>query len=308
MRPQESPGFREHRARLAYERVALEEMPFHVNLFGHPPRVSANLESTAHLASPPTKTRRVNVLDGGTCWLPHEHALSPQELSEMRVTDAHAIESFDKTITGLLLLATLFAILNAVFIIESCRNLKPDQAAITNDLLRVMIYNQNNPNNTKPYEETIFVLDRTDCASIFFLVWSLLFCVTAATLGLLCKQWLNHFRRRKRWYCDSDDDANREWLPQMGRRVDSMVERITLLLMLSLFLFFLGLVTLLAPLGVDSLWAVLILFIGCNVLIWVWYTLEGVLIHDSPFQTPFTRMFKAFGSYWRRLLSYFLGS
>ncbi|KAG8926944.1 hypothetical protein FRC02_008573 [Tulasnella sp. 418] len=281
----------ERRSKIPTDCTELEEMTYNTILYGAPTDAA---DSDSRPLSP-TSNQRANTVDASDIfWIPHKRSDTSFDSVDRRDMDLQAVSSLVRMANSLLLLTGLFTFINIAFIITCYRSIKKGQA---NELLHEMIKSQFNATSLPSVVPTKVHVHRNEAATIFFLICSILLCATCATLGFICKQWLNDISSKKRRYKLSDEDADEEWLPRVGRRVDLVLEIITTLLMISMLPFFIGLMAFFSPLDIPAVCALLSIFIFCNAFIWLWYTFDGVVRRDSPFQTPVTQLIQLLRSH-----------
>ncbi|KAG8939241.1 hypothetical protein FRC03_006421 [Tulasnella sp. 419] len=264
-----------------------DSLPALVEDLSIPPTIKRARRAKKHIKShwsknPPKLIPTIN--DHSQLWSTHD------KVSRAFARNSELVEGWNKSLDVLLVFAGLFSAINTAFIMESYKDLQPNPADITNDLLRILIsHNLNNltisPEESRPRSRNSAAVHIN---SIFF--FSLSLSLSAAFGAVTVRQWLTEYsndgaiiaphmkgRRRQARY-----QGLKTWNLQL------VIEFLPMLLQFSLLLFLIGVV--------DFLWewdrkvATLQLFLLCAGLTVYGVTVViGIGVPSSPFQTPVTR-------------------
>ncbi|KAG8914705.1 hypothetical protein FRC02_004877 [Tulasnella sp. 418] len=204
--------------------------------------------------------------------------------------DRELISGWNKSLDSLLIFAGLFSAINTAFIMESYKDLQPNPADTTNELLRLFISHRSDNLTLSPEElqPRIHNPSSVHITSIFFCSLSL--SLSAAFGAVTAKQWLTEYtnvgamtalhkqgRKRQEKY-----KGLKSWHLRL------VIAALPMLLQFSLLLFLIGVV--------DFLWewdrrvAALQLALSCAGLTVYCVTIViGIRDPSSPFQTPVSR-------------------
>lgn len=177
----------------------------------------------------------------------------------------------------------------ANFTLESYRNLQPDSAMQTVQLLERLVNRTEGSTSTEPIPPSTFTPSLPALFVNIFWFLSLLFTLSTASLGVFIKQWL---QRYSDWQCTSSQERLRvrhvRYRGLIRFRILQLTEVLPLLLQTALMCFLVGLVCFMLPinlivgwtiLSVVMIWAILLLFI-CIV---------PFVAHDCPYRISFIR-------------------
>ncbi|KAG8924587.1 hypothetical protein FRC02_010338 [Tulasnella sp. 418] len=212
--------------------------------------------------------------------------------------DAEMVKGLSDDLNTLLIFAGLFSAVNTAFIIESMDYLRPDNAEITNDLLRTLILNLHDPSTFTPtkFQSSSPFVATHQAVRINALFFASLCCSLFTAFGaVLGRHWLNHY----------ENDGLPRPLPELCRErqmklmgferwhFQGVLETLPNLLQLSLFFFLLGLI--------DWAWStnkvvagVIIGFACLTVLFYAITTTISVYDPGSPFTNGFARYIRHF--------------
>ncbi|KAG8937363.1 hypothetical protein FRC03_008214, partial [Tulasnella sp. 419] len=243
--------------------------------------------------NPPNLIPTIN--DHAQFWTAHDR------VSKDFARSSELIQGWNKSLD--ILLAGLFSAINTAFIMESYKDLQPNPAEITNDLLRVLISHRgsNLTHTAAELQPGSHNSSAVHINSIFFSSLSL--SLSAAFGAVTVKQWLaEHMevdsgaalhklcRRRQEKIKGLD-----RWYLQL------VIELLPLLLQFSLLLFLIGVVDFLWKL--DRKVATLQLSLLCAGLVVYCITIViGIRDPSSPFQTPVSRYVRLYYSKMSRTL------
>ncbi|KAK7014457.1 hypothetical protein VNI00_019351 [Paramarasmius palmivorus] len=167
-------------------------------------------------------------------------------LKKVEKYDEELVKGWRDDIDTLLVFAGLFSAVVTAFLIESYQKLEEDPADQTVALLKQLVSSQHNvsyvPEPIPPFQPNASTI-RINC----FWLLSLIFSLTSALFGLLCKQWVREFQR------DTPTSTPAEALALRQLRRDSFekwnvpafLAALPILLEIALILFFVGILDLL---------------------------------------------------------------
>ncbi|KAJ7467692.1 hypothetical protein FB451DRAFT_395660 [Mycena latifolia] len=213
-------------------------------------------------------------------------------ISEAEKYDKALVEGWKSDMEGLLIFAGLFSASLTAFLIESYKTLTPDQGAITIALLEQISRQLDQSSNAKPAASAPFTASPASlaCNTLWFL--SLGLSLSCALIATLVEQWSRDFIQRTEMRPSPIIRARIFSYLYFGMQrfgMHTMVEFIPLLLHVSLFLFFAGLVAFLFPVNlvVMGVAAVLLGFISATYL---YLTVLPIISSDSPYRTPLSNV------------------
>ncbi|KAG8941901.1 hypothetical protein FRC03_003862, partial [Tulasnella sp. 419] len=204
--------------------------------------------------------------------------------------DRELIEGWNKSLDSLLIFAGLFSAINTAFIMESYKDLQPNPADTTNELLRLFISHRSDNLTLSPEELKPGSHNPSAVHINSFFFSSLSLSLSAAFGAVTAKQWLTEYtnvgamtalhkqgRKRQEKY-----QGLKTWHLRL------VIAVLPMLLQFSLLLFLIGVV--------DFLWewdrrvATLQLALSCAGLAVYGFTIFiGIRYPSSPFQTPVSR-------------------
>ncbi|KAK7017076.1 hypothetical protein VNI00_018706 [Paramarasmius palmivorus] len=111
-------------------------------------------------------------------------------LSVVGKFDEELVKGWRDDIDTLLVFAGLFSAVVTAFLIESYQKLEQDPADETVALLKQLVSSQHNASYIPPFQPDASTI-RINCLWLLSLIFSL----TSALFGLLCKQWVREFQR-----------------------------------------------------------------------------------------------------------------
>ncbi|KAK7014454.1 hypothetical protein VNI00_019348, partial [Paramarasmius palmivorus] len=161
--------------------------------------------------------------------------------------DEELVKGWREDIDTLLVFAGLFSAVVTAFLIESYQQLEEDPADKTNTLLEQLIYVQLNASHCCAPQVVKFTPNASTIRVNCFWFLSLVFSLTAALFGLLCKQWIREHQRDP--FTQSPEEALA--LRQLRRdslekwKVFAFLSALPILLEVALILFFMGILDLL---------------------------------------------------------------
>ncbi|KAK7017013.1 hypothetical protein VNI00_018762 [Paramarasmius palmivorus] len=169
-------------------------------------------------------------------------------LSDVAKFDEDLVKGWRDDIETLLVFAGLFSAVVTAFLIESYQKLEQDPADKTVLLLEQLVLFQQNASQSLPADPIPpFQPDASTIRINCFWLLSLIFSLTSALFGLLCKQWVREFQR------DTPTSTPAEALALRQLRRDSFekwnvpafLAALPILLEIALILFFVGILDLL---------------------------------------------------------------
>ncbi|KAG8981686.1 hypothetical protein FRB94_008865 [Tulasnella sp. JGI-2019a] len=200
--------------------------------------------------------------------------------------DKEMLASLNANLEGLLIFAGLFSGVNTAFIIVILGALSANPLDQTNHLLQLLVMNVNNSTLSSNDLASVFVPGngavRQNCIFFASLCCSLL----AAASAMLAKQWLREYARIGQTGLLEEQARKRaeKFRGAEQWRLRLVVEALPNLLLISLGLFFAGLV--------DYLWTidrtvalVVLAFTGVGLVFYGFTVIVGVVYTASPFQT-----------------------
>ncbi|KAJ7616151.1 hypothetical protein DFH06DRAFT_1307142 [Mycena polygramma] len=260
---------------------------------GTPPRVEETDHSVQDI---PERIKPAKVVKDNP-----EHEAAAAKLwavyvSEAEKYDRGLVESWKSDMEGMLIFAGLFSVSLTAFLIESYKTLNPDSGETT-----VLLLAQISQQLAASADGTAFHIppavpftpprSSLVCNTLWFI--SLGLSLTCALIATLLEQWARDFLHR----------ADMRSAPVVRARVFSflyyglkrfkmhaVVEIIPLLLHMSLFLFFVGLVAFLLPVN-FAVTVVVGIILGTVTVIYTLLTLLPLIHLDCPYRTPLSRGF-----------------
>ncbi|KAG8927463.1 hypothetical protein FRC02_008202 [Tulasnella sp. 418] len=204
--------------------------------------------------------------------------------------DAELLDGWNKSLDILLIFAALFSAINTAFIVESYKGLQPDQAEITNALLRLLIAHRAD-NVSLPHE--VLHQGYADSSplpvnSVFFASLSL--SLTAAFGAVTAKQWLGEYRKT-----GPIRAIHKQCLARQKKfegletwRFHFLIELLPLLLQLSLLIFLVGIIQFIWAL--ERRIAVMeLVFTAVGLALYMTTIIIAMICPTSPFQTPLSK-------------------
>ncbi|KZV91128.1 hypothetical protein EXIGLDRAFT_103525 [Exidia glandulosa HHB12029] len=209
---------------------------------------------------------------------------------EAMAFDSTLLDGWSSTLEILLIFAGLFSAVATAFVIESYQLLQPDNAAYTAAALYILVAASNNTTglNLPPPPDLAFASPLTRWINGLWFT-SILLSLTVALLSILVKQWITEYRARNNASAQSARHwAHRHWLFSQALRawpVAELVSFLPVLLHLSLFLFFAGVIAFLWSL--DRAIGIWIVVLGLSLaFFYAACTLIPVWIPECPTSTP----------------------
>ncbi|KAN0130556.1 hypothetical protein V8E53_011642, partial [Lactarius tabidus] len=210
--------------------------------------------------------------------------------------DDENVENWKGGADGILVFTGLFSSTVATFIAVSYPGLQQDPNVTTQSILTQISQQLSNANTNStihaaiPYTQTPF----SPSTSVVFVnsVWflSLVLSLTCALMATLLQQWARRYLQiMKRNHAPHVRAHVREYFSRGARkfRIFGLVELLPSLLLLSVLLFFAGLVVF-AFLANHTVAFITIAIVGFCFLSYVALTLMPLIYHDCPYYTPLT--------------------
>ncbi|KZW00453.1 hypothetical protein EXIGLDRAFT_604408 [Exidia glandulosa HHB12029] len=209
---------------------------------------------------------------------------------EAMAYDSTLLEGWSSTLDILLIFGGLFSAVATAFVIESYQLLQPDNAAYTAAALYILVSASNHSTGITlpPPPDLSFASPVARWVNGLWFT-SILLSLAVALLSILVKQWITEYRSRNNASAKSPRDwARRHQLYSQALRawpVAEVVSFLPVLLHLSLFLFFAGVVAFLWSL--DQAIGIWIIVLGFSLVIfYVACTLIPLWIPECPTSTP----------------------
>ncbi|KAH9033198.1 hypothetical protein EDB83DRAFT_1834103 [Lactarius deliciosus] len=210
--------------------------------------------------------------------------------------DDENVENWKGGAESILLFTGIFSATVATFIAMSYPTLKQDPNDITQSLLRQISQQLANPNRTIPSASLSDQSSFTPSASVVFVnsVWflSLVLSLTCALIATLLQHWARRYLQMIRKNYPPHDRAHiREYFSLGARRfrIFALVEALPFLLLVSVLLFFAGLVAF-AFLANRTAACFTSAIVGFCILSYISLSLMPLKYHDCPYHTPFTSL------------------
>ncbi|KAH8983792.1 hypothetical protein EDB86DRAFT_3050036, partial [Lactarius hatsudake] len=210
--------------------------------------------------------------------------------------DDENVENWKGGAESILLFTGIFSATVATFIAMSYPTLNQDPNDITHSLLRQISQQLANPNRTIPAASLSDQSSFTPSASVVFVnsVWflSLVLSLTCALIATLLQHWARRYLQMIRKNYPPHDRAHiREYFSRGARRfrIFALVEALPFLLLVSVLLFFAGLVAF-AFLANRTAACFTSAIVGFCILSYISLSLMPLKYHDCPYHTPFTSL------------------
>ncbi|KAG8778856.1 hypothetical protein FRC12_024770 [Ceratobasidium sp. 428] len=213
--------------------------------------------------------------------------------------DADLVDGRNRSLDLILIFAALFSAISTAFVIESLKNLQPDLAATSADVLSaishtLLLVANNQPgsplNLTAPEPETFVAPVSAVCVNALWFL-SLSLSVSVSLIAMLAKDWARGYvaeltgqpyqqarKRQRRW------DGLKEW------RVPEVITFLPSLLHLALLLFAVGLTVYLWSIHLGAAIPVLVVT-GMSVAAYGVSTILPLLDENCPYSTPLSKLF-----------------
>ncbi|KAF7333467.1 hypothetical protein MVEN_02362900 [Mycena venus] len=216
-------------------------------------------------------------------------------VSEAEKYDKTLVEGWKSDMDGLLIFAGLFSASLTAFLIESYKNLTPDQGAMTIALLTQIsrqLDPQLNASSAAALTSIPFIPSTSSlaCNTLWFL--SLGLSLSCALIATLVEQWCRDFIQRTEMRPSPIIRARIFSYLYFGIQrfgMHTMVEFIPLLLHGSLLLFFAGLVAFFYPIN-TAIMVVTATLLGLVSITYTCLTVLPMFFSDSPYRTPLSTM------------------
>ncbi|KAH8977815.1 hypothetical protein EDB86DRAFT_3109106 [Lactarius hatsudake] len=207
--------------------------------------------------------------------------------------DDENVENWKGGADSILLFTGLFSSTVATFIAMSYPNLQQDPNISTQSLLVKISQQISNPNGTSPAASSSTF---TPPASVVFVnsVWflSLVLSLTCALIATLLQQWARRYLQMiQRNHAPHVRAHIREYFYRgAGKfRIFGLVEALPFLILISVLLFFTGLVVFAFPTNHTVAFVTLAIVAICLIL-YIALSLTPLKYHDCPYYTPFTSL------------------
>ncbi|KAF5369069.1 hypothetical protein D9758_002975 [Tetrapyrgos nigripes] len=212
-------------------------------------------------------------------------------ISQAQEYDKALIESWKSDMDGMLLFSALYSAVLAAFIIESYKNLQDDPASTTSDLLVQMsrqlallsngtVFTFEEPTSFHPTATSLV------CNLLWFLALAL--ALTCSLLAAFVQQWTRDFLHKTTMRPSPVVQARVLAFSYFGLRrfgMHTFVDTIPILLHISLFFFFAGLVAFLLPVSFPLMCLMAGVLAGF-MLIYCGLSYIPLVFLDAPYRTP----------------------
>ncbi|KAF5381352.1 hypothetical protein D9615_008340 [Tricholomella constricta] len=218
----------------------------------------------------------------------------PAYVSETEKQDKTLAQDCQRDMDAILIFTGLFSASLTAFIIESYKNLKPDPNDATILLLRRISQQLSDLSDassslpTPTFPDASFTPSTSAIVCNLFWFLSLGLSLACALTATLAGQWTRRYLQATESRSIPSERARiREYLYQGLERfgMKAVVDTIPMLLHISLFLFFAGLVLFLIPVN-EPLALVVVTILAGSVTLYTWCTLLPVIFSDCPYRTP----------------------
>ncbi|KIM20636.1 hypothetical protein M408DRAFT_128973 [Serendipita vermifera MAFF 305830] len=204
-------------------------------------------------------------------------------LQETETEDKELTDIWNSSLDSLLVFAGLFAAILTAFLMESSKNLKEDpQEHLLKETLDTL-RNTSNPSTFEPEQSSLHI------NGLWFT--SLVLSLISALGGVLAKGWLAKYNPVTRqvhanYACERHLRANRarEW------QLAPLITAIPILIQVSLFLFFAGLIIQVRDRDIR-IWSTIVLLVGLVTLLYIIGTILPWFSPACPFHTPASNFF-----------------
>ncbi|KAF5369032.1 hypothetical protein D9758_003113 [Tetrapyrgos nigripes] len=223
-------------------------------------------------------------------------------LSQAHEYDKTLLEGWKKDMDGMLLFSALYSASLTALIVESYKKLQPDPADLTTSLLTTISLQlasiSNGTTTTVGLPDTSFkpMASSLLCNMLWFL--SLALALTCSLLATFVQQWTRDFLHKTTMRPSPVVQARVLAFSYFGLRrfgMHTFVDVIPILLHISLFFFFAGLVAFLLPVNLPlTILMTCVLFIF--VLVYSALTLHPLLFLDTPYRTPLSDLLWRLGN------------
>ncbi|KIM27228.1 hypothetical protein M408DRAFT_171114 [Serendipita vermifera MAFF 305830] len=201
-----------------------------------------------------------------------------QYLEESEIEDKELAFIWNSSLDSLLVFAGLFAAILTAFLIESSKDLKEDPQE---HLLTEILGTLRNVPNTNPFEP-----ERSSLHVNGLWFTSLTLTLISALGGVLAKGWLAKYNPASRQAhanqaCERHLRANRarEW------QLAPLITGVPLLIQISLFLFFAGLIIQISDRPIR-IWSTIVPLVGLAMVLYIFGTILPWISPACPFHTP----------------------
>ncbi|KAF5368877.1 hypothetical protein D9758_002995 [Tetrapyrgos nigripes] len=222
-------------------------------------------------------------------------------ISQAQEYDKALIESWKSDMDGMLLFSALYSAVLAAFIIESYKNLQQGPASTTSDLLVQMSKQLALLSNGTVFtfeEPTSFHPTASSLACNFLWFLSLALALTCSLLATFVQQWTRDFLHKTTMRPSPVVQARVLAYSYFGLRrfgMHTFVDIIPILLHISLFFFFAGLVAFLLPVSFPLMCLMASVLAGF-MLIYCGLSSIPLVFLDAPYRTPLSGFLWCYGN------------
>ncbi|KAG8946585.1 hypothetical protein FRC04_011563 [Tulasnella sp. 424] len=205
-------------------------------------------------------------------------------------SDREMVSNLNGNLDVLLIFAGLFSAVNTTFISTAMPSLSPDPSDRTNALLERLVLRFENASVTPAETSPPFSPSRGSITANCFLYTSLCCSLSAAMGAMLAKEWLQSYSRSGQAGPLEEQVRFRQkkYTAAQEGHLESVILFLPNLLLLSVLLFFAGLVFFLFPIN-STVAAVVIAFFGVGMALSGVTIVAGAISPLSPFQTAISR-------------------
>ncbi|KAH8991210.1 hypothetical protein EDB92DRAFT_1798310, partial [Lactarius akahatsu] len=257
---------------------------------------SSNSSTTAakKSTSPQPVEQSQNRGDGTTTYSDPSGAIFSLYLARASKFDDENVENWKGGADSILVFTGLFSSTVASLIAVSYPNLQPDPNTTTESLLAQISRQLSSafPNGTSPAASLPTQGPFSPSATVVFInsVWflSLVLSLTCALIATLLQQWARRYLQMiQRNHAPHDRAHIREYFSRGARKfhIFGLVETLPLLLLVSVFLFFAGLIAFAFHANHTVAWFTVGTVAFCS-LSYIALTLMPLIYHDCPYHTP----------------------
>ncbi|KAG8944443.1 hypothetical protein FRC03_002077 [Tulasnella sp. 419] len=219
-------------------------------------------------------------------------------LNEARKYDHESLESWNESLSSLLLFAALFSAINTAFIIEAQKGLQPDEAKKTNELLEKIVGYLEHTQASEPAPTSPWKPNPSTLWLNGFFFASLSFSLIASFGAILGKEMLAEYKASGALHSPAEQGQTRqEKFDGLQRwRFRVLIHLLPVLLQTSLALFLIGLVVFLWQMS-PGIAMVVFVPVVLGFIGYIASLVTALRHHHSPFQTSISKAIRLFHEY-----------
>ncbi|KAI9438714.1 hypothetical protein H4582DRAFT_1814049, partial [Lactarius indigo] len=212
-------------------------------------------------------------------------------LSESEKHDKAISDGWKDDANGVLVSTGLFSATVAAFIIESYKKLSPDSGNKTAFFLQQIsqqLSGLSNGTYVRPQDYPTFSPSTSIVCVNAMWILSLIVSITCALLALLMQQWARQYVQLPQLSMTPRERARVQYFLRIGLEripMSDVVELISTLLHLAMFMFFIGLVVFLFTIT-REISAITSIFVGISIIAYIVPTFLPFVYLDCPYRTP----------------------